>query len=470
MAKIQGLMDLGKRGMAISQTAIQTSAHNIANRSTEGYTRQRVETATSPAIDEGKYRLGTGARISAINRVNNPWLEKQIEREGSEHAFLQGQSEALSRLEGALNEQTVKGLNSAIGDFFGSFRELANNPESAVPRAQVRDSAMGLINNFKTVQRQLDAVNGDMNKTIQINVEDVTGLAKEISHLNGRIQELEISDNGPANDERDRRDLLIKKLSEKVDITYAEDPKSGMINVNAGDTAILVAGTSYSGMKTFTDKTGQMQIYTENTPGGAVFNVTEQFQRGAVGGALSLREGHLADLSNQLNNLAYNIAEKVNEVHREGYDRYNQTGIDFFNIPQDGSFSIDSLKLSDTIRNDIGKIAAASKMDAPGDNTVANVIQELQHRPLMEGGKYSFDDFYNSKVGEFGLLSQRATSALESQKNSLDQLKNFRESISGVSLDEEASKMIEYQKSYEASARMIKVADEMFDTILNLKR
>lgn len=255
-----------------------------------------------------------------------------------------------------------------------------------------------------------------------------------------------------------------------MDITYAEDPKSGMININAGNTAILVAGTSSSGMKTFTDKTGQMQIYTENTPGGAVFNVTEQFHKGAVGGALSLRDGQLADLSNQLNTLAYNIAEKVNEVHREGYDRYNQTGIDFFDIPADGSFSLENLKLNTQIRDDIGKIAAASKMNAPGDNSVANVIQELQHRPLMEGGKYSFDDFYNSKVGEIGLMSQRANSALENQKNSLDQLKNFRESISGVSLDEEAAKMIEYQKSYEASARMIKVADEMFDTILSLKR
>jgi preprotein translocase subunit SecA len=87
----------------------------------------------------------------------------------------------------------------------------------------------------------------------------------------------------------------------------------------------------------------------------------------------------------------------------------------------------------------------------------------------MENGMYSFDDFYNTKVGEVGIMAQRANSAVESQKNSLDQLKNVRESISGVSLDEEATKMIEYQKSYEASARMIKEMEQgVADKVLSI--
>ena len=98
------------------------------------------------------------------------------------------------------------------------------------------------------------------------------------------------------------------------------------------------------------------------------------------------------------------------------------------------------------------------------------MIQNLQFRSILGDGQYSFDNFYNSKVGEIGLMTQRNQSALESQKNTLDQLKNTRETISGVNLDEEAAKMIEFQKSYEASARMIRVADELFDTVLNLKR
>jgi flagellar hook-associated protein 1 FlgK len=470
MSKIQGLMDVGKRSMAISQSALQTASHNIANKSTEGFTRQRVETANSAPQDEGRYRLGTGAKISGINRVNNPWIEKQIEREGSQFAFLEGQTQALARLESAMNEQSVKGLNNSISEFFGSFRDLASNPESALPRTQVREAASSLIRSFKDVRRQLDNVSTDLNKSVELSVSEANGFAKEIADLNVKIQNIEIASNAPANDERDRRDLLVKKLSEKLDISYAEDPQSGMINITAGSTAILVAGSSTTELKTFTNQDNDVVIYNEMSKEGSRFDVTEQFRKGVVGGALDMRHGQVTDLANALDMLAYNIATSVNEVHMEGYNRYNQAGVNFFDVPMDGTFSVNDLALNDAIQKDVGHIAAASKAGAPGDNTTANVIQELQFRPMMEDGKYSFDDFYNSKVGEVGIFAQRANSALESQKNTLDQLKNVRESVSGVSLDEEAAKMIEYQKSYEASARMIKIADEMFDTVLNLKR
>ncbi len=463
-------MDIGKRGMAVSQTALQTASHNITNKSTEGYSRQRVETATNPAVDEGRYRLGTGARASAITRINNPWIEKQLEQEGSRFAYLEGQAQSLSQLENVLNEQSVKGINDAVGNFFGSFRELANNPESAINRTQVRQSAETLIQTFQNAQRQLDGLGNDLNKTIGSSVSEVNSLAKEIAGLNSKISSIEIADGGGANDERDRRDLLVKKLSEKLDISYGEDPVSGMINITAGQTGILVAGTSSTELKSYTDANDKTVIYNELSQGGAQVDITDQFRKGAIGGALEMREGQLSSLSNDLNNLIFNIAENVNTAHVEGFDRYNTTGNQFFDLPVDGSFDLQNLKLSEEIKRDVGRIAAASKIDSPGDNATANVIQQLQFRPLMQEGMFSFDDFYNAKVGEVGLLSQKASSALDSQKNSLDQLKNMRESISGVSLDEEAAKMIEYQKSYEASARMIKIADEMFDTVLNLKR
>jgi flagellar hook-associated protein 1 FlgK len=470
MAKINGLMDIGKRGMAVSQAALQTASHNITNKSTEGYTRQRLETSTSLPIDEGRFRQGTGTQISGISRINNPWIEKQLEREGSQFAFLEGQTQALGRLENALNEQSVKGLNASISEFFGAFRELANNPESSLPRTQVREAALSLIQTFKDAKRQFNDVSTDLNKSIEVSVGDANILAHQIADLNNKIRDTENSGSGPANDERDRRDLLVKKLSEKMDISYAEDPKSGMLNITAGNTGLLVAGTSVGKISTSINEQGRIVIYNELGQGGTQFDITEQFRKGTVGGALAMRDGQLSKMSEQLEDLAYSIASNVNQAHAEGYDRYNQTGVQFFELPPDGHFNIENLKINQAVQQDVGKIAAAARPGAAGDNTVANVIQELQFRPLMENGKYSFDDFYNSKVGEVGLLSQRASSALESQKNTLDQLKNVRESVSGVSLDEEAAKMIEYQKSYEASARMIKVADEMFDTILNLKR
>jgi len=470
MAKIHSLLDVGRRGMSVSQSAMQTASHNIANKSVDGFSRQRVDIETNPAIGDGKDRVGTGSRLSGITRTNNPWIEKQIEREGSNMAFMEGRSNALQRLESAFNEQTVKGTSNAMSEFFNSFRELANNPESLTARTVVRDNANALIKNFQDVHRQIDSVTDELNNTISTGVNEINGHVKEIAQLNEKIQSIEIS-GVTANDERDRRDLLVKKLAEKVDISWAEDTKSGMINITAGKTGILVAGTSASELKTSTNENNQTQVVYQLGSSGKDSDITDQLKHGALGGAIELRDGLVAQMRQNVSDLAYNIASEVNNAHVEGFDRYNKQGIEFFNLPQDGTFDVRDLKINDAINRDVGRIAAASKPNAPGDNTVANVIHSLQFKKVMgDEGTFTFDDYYSSKVGEIGVMNQKAITGLESQKNILDQVKNVRESISGVSLDEEAQKMIEYQKAYEASARIIKMADEMFDTVLNLKR
>jgi flagellar hook-associated protein 1 len=470
MAKIHSLMDVGKRGMMVSQSALQTTSHNIANKSTEGYSRQRVDVISNPAVDEGRFRVGTGSQMGAINRVNNPWLEKQIEREGSNFEFIEGRSNAMQRIESVFNEQSVKGLNNSMSEFFNSFRELANNPESSVTRTVVRDNANAMIKSFKDMDRQIDDVSTDLNKTIESGIGEVNGYVKEIAKINQKIQEVEMSGSASANDERDRRDLLVKKLSEKLDISYAEDKQSGMINITAGKTGVLVTGTSASKITTGTNDKNQTQIMYELSDHGTRVDLTDQFKRGSLGGAIELRDGLVADMKTQIEELSYNIASEVNAAHAEGYDRYNKEGVNFFSIPTEGNYSLDDLSINKLVNDDIGRIAAAAKPNAPGDNTVANVIHSLQFKRVMSEGQATFDDFYNSKVGQIGIETARANSGLEAQKNILDQLKNTREAVSGVSLDEEATKMIEYQKAFEASARVIRMADEMFDTILSLKR
>jgi flagellar hook-associated protein 1 len=470
MAKIHGLMDVGKRGMAISQSALQTTSHNIANKSTEGYSRQRVDVVSATPIGEGRFRIGTGSDIGAISRVNNPWLEKQIEREGTQMAFLQGQSDALQRVETVFNEQAVKGLNNSMSEFFNSFRELSNSPESPVARAMVRDKANTMIQNFQSMDRQIDSIKSDLNQTIKSGVEEVNGLVKEIAQLNQKIQEVEVSKDSQANDERDRRDLLVKKLSERVNITYGEDPKTGMINITAGNTAILVAGTSSTDLSFSTNPNNQTQVMYELSKGGTKVDISDQFKKGSLGGAFEFRDGMVNDLKSQMEELAYTIAYEVNKAHTEGYDRYNVQGVNFFSMPEDGSFNVNSLAINKDILEDPSRIAAAARPNAPGDNTVANLIQGLQFKRVMGDGQSTFDDFYNSRVGQVGVATQNAVHSLEVQKNVMDQLNSTRESISGVNLDEEATKMIEYQKAFEASARVIRMADEMFDTVLNLKR
>lgn len=468
MSKISAMMDTGKRSLMNSQTALQTTGHNIANKSTEGFSRQRVELSTNTPIGEGKLQIGMGARASVVTRVNNPWLEKQIQREGMNMGFQDSRADALSRVEQVYNEQTNKGLNQYMTDFFNSFRELSNNPESLASRTMVRESSIAMVKDFSRVVGELRAVQDDLDGQIKTTVEEINQVSKEIASLNEKIQTIEVQGT-PANDERDRRDLLLKKLGEKIDITWAEG-KEGMVTVTAGRTAILVSGTGSSELKAqVTDKRDRMEVFFTGTSGSPA-NITEQISGGRIGGALDVRDHIVEDLLNHVDKLAYTLAKEVNSAHIEGFDKNGRPGVLFFDMPESVSGAASSIAINKTVMNDVGRIAAGAQPGGAGDNTVANVISSIQYRQVMDDGSATLDDYYNTQVGQIGAIAQRAVKAQESQRNVINQLTNIRESISGVSLDEETTKMIEYQKTYDASARLIRTADEMFDTILNLKR
>jgi len=463
------MMTVGARSLMNSQTALQTVSHNIANKTTEGFSRQRVEILTNPAASSGNLQIGMGARAGVVTRVNNPWLEKQLQKENMSLGYMETRADGMVRVEQVYNEQVNKGLNHYIDEFFNSFRELANTPESLASRTLVRESADAMITDFKRVDAQLQGIQIDLDGQIKVTVDEVNQMAKEVASLNEKIQQIEVQKT-PANDERDRRDLLIKKIGERIDITWAEN-KEGQVAIMAAGTAVLVSGSESGELRTTVNgETSKVDVLFAPTAFAQPSIITQQVKGGKIGGALEIRDQTIEEYKRKNDQLAFAIATEVNSIHREGFDRYGKPGDDFFAVTASPLNSAQSLAINSTVALDVGNIAIASRPNAPGDNTVANAISSLQHQRIMDDFRSTFNDFYNTQVGEVGALTMRAGKSKEAQVNILAQLNNIRESISGVSLDEEATKMIEFQKSYDASARMIKTADEMFDTILNLKR
>lgn len=472
MSRIWSMMDVGKRSMANSQTALQTVSHNVANKSTEGFSRQRVDIQASVPVELGQTRVGMGARAGIVTRVNNPFLEKQLEREGNTLAHDEARSSLMGRVEQVYNEQVNKGLNHFMGEFFNAFRELSNNPESLASRTMVKESADHLTRDFVRVNTQLSDIQKDADFRIKTLVHDINQITKEIASLNEKVQSVELQ-GIPANDERDRRDLLIKKLGEKVNIRYAEGDR-GNLTITAGNNAVLVSGFSYRELDVKPTpardgkREGNVDIFYKATENGTPVNVTHQLTGGNIGGLLDVRDKVINGLVENMDQLAYSLATEVNKAHVQGFDRYNKSGNLFFEQPQSAVGASQTLKLADSVMEDVGRIAAAGQPDSPGDNRIANVISQVQYKQFM-GGDATVDDFYGSIVGQVGIEAERSNSAFESQKDIVGQLKNIRESVSGVSLDEETTKMIEFQKSFDASARLIRTADEMMDTILRLK-
>jgi flagellar hook-associated protein 1 FlgK len=474
VSKIHGMMDVGKRSMMNSQTALQTTGHNIANKSTEGYSRQRVELQTAEPTGFGNQRVGSGSKTAAVTRTNNPYLEKQIGKETSNLGYLDGKSDAMTRVEQVYNEQSSKGLNTYVTDFFNSYRELSNNPESLATRTQVKETALALTQDFKRMNNQLTEIRRDIDQQVTTHVNEVNEMTSEIAKLNEKVQLVQ-NEGGPANDERDRRDLLIKKLGEKINIRWAEG-SDGSVTVTAGNSAVLVAGYDAKTLSVrstpATDSKGEgnVDVFYQSHKDGQLTNVSSQLTGGAIGGLLEVRDKTIGGLLDNADKMAFSIANDVNAIHSRGFDAYNRTGHDFFEVPLEMKGYSANMELTDHVTRDPMRIAAAGGAGSPGDNRIANAIGQLQFENTMPGEQTTIDEFYNSMVGEVGIQSRKIQSNQEAQKGIVSQLKNIRESVSGVSLDEETTKLIEYQKAFDASARLIKTADEMFDTVLNLKR
>ncbi len=475
MSKISSVMNIGQRSMMNSQTGLQTVSHNIANKNTEGYSRQRVELVTNaPPADMGKYQIGTGAKTQTVTRTNNPHLEKQIEQEMTKLGYGQGKAAYLDRVEQVVNEQNSKGLNHYMGEFFNAFRELANQPESLPIRTQVKETAIQLTQNFKKTNSDLKTIQREIDNEISGELTEINSLTSEIADLNQKVESAEIQ-GAPANDARDRRDLLLKKLGEKINIKYSEVDR-GKVQVVAGANIVLVSGYDAAELKPNSSpaqgnkREGNVDIMFQLNPRSSQFRVTDQITGGKLGGMLEVRDQVVNGMLDRLDHLAYTIADNINAVHATGYDQRGRAAGRFFAASSSGELDYsNNIAVTNLVQNDVSHIAAGLVPDAPADNRIANYISSLQYKPLFNG-KDTADDFYNGLVGELSVVTRKARAMSEHQQEALTQLKNIRESISGVSLDEETVKMIEYQKAFDASAKLIKTADEMLDTVINLKR
>ncbi len=467
-------MTTGKRSMMNSQNALQTVSHNIANKNTEGFSRQRVELASSEPTGFGQTRMGQGAYTKAVRRIHNPFLEKQLQNETNELGFGEGQSENLARVEEVFNEQINRGLNRFVGEFFNAFRELSNNPENTATRTLVKETAEFATQDFQRINRQLKDIQRDIDQQVTSSVTTINGITGEIADLNQKIELVE-NTGATANDERDRRDLLLKQLSKLVNIRWGEG-ENGQVTVTAGNTAVLVSGYEAGELKVAgtpenaTKREGRADVFFKPSQGKSWVNVTRQFIGGTLGGALDVRDNVINGRLDKIDSLAYSMIKNVNDVHRRGFTLNDQQGVAFFKDIGGVRDASEFIDLDKRIYSDVNNIAAAAVKESPGDNRVANIIANLQNQKLMDNNKSTMDDFYNGMVGELAVLTKKSRMVNEHQANIVNQLNKVRESISGVSLDEETVKMIEYQKAFDASARVIRTADEMMDTVLNLKR
>lgn len=470
---VANVMQSGKSGLMASRTAIATTGHNITNVNTEGYSRQRVGfEAKTPQKYHNKAYIGTGVDVGRIDRVNDQYLEKQIRNSGRELAHLEEKEFLLRHVEDVFNELDGEGLNRLVANFFNDFRKLSNEPESHALRESVRESTQALTADFKRMRHEVEGIQTHIDARLAGYVGEVNSLTANLKELNDKIRVMEAT-GGPANDLRDKRDLAIKKLATHFDIQSFEDEHGNAV-VNLRGVGPLVGAAnaeSFSVEKSAADGRGKPEgALSLKTTASASPDVTHQIKSGKIGALLELRDKTIGLVLDRLDEMARTLVDNVNAIHRQGYTKDGRTGVNYFQPLEGGPRAAQFIALSDDIRGSANSIATAAGPDSPGDNRIAIAISGIQNLKLMEGGRASLDDYYNSIMSDVGILSARTKDAIGQQKNVQQQLGKIREQISGVSLDEETANLLQYQHTFDASAKVIQVADEMLKTVLDIKR
>ena len=461
MLGLFGALNLGARSLQTQQQGVEIAGQNLANVNNPAYSRQRLTIETSLAIPSSVGPQGTGAEAVAITQIRDALLDQQIQGEASVTGFLDAQQSALQYAQGDLGEQIDTnaslgstssvdvgsgfGLGSSLTGLFGSFQTLSTAPSSLTNRQAVVASAQTLATRFNQVDQSLTTLNGQLNQSVQTDVSSANQLLSDIAGLNQQIQRTETSLGGTANDLRDLRQEKIEELSKLVNV-QTSTASDGTVNVSV-DGNLLVSGG------------GQLLVRTA----GSATPLT--LTGGSIQGTITARDGALKSLQDGLNNLASQLITQVNAVYSGGYDLNGNTGGTFFS----GTNASD-ITVTAALANDPSLIQAAGVPGAAGDNQVALALAQLADAKQAGLGNQTFSESYNATVANLGSSISTVNSQISDQQIVQNMLQNQRNSVSGVSLDEEMTNLLSFQRAFQASARLVTTIDSMLDEVVNMKR
>jgi flagellar hook-associated protein 1 len=436
------------RGLLASQQEIDLTGHNIANAGTAGYSRQSATLVTSQPIRTTSGLLGTGVTVQGYQRVRDSFIDTQLRAQTMLKGQAQATQDGLSQVEGVLNEPSDNGLSNLLGAYWAAWQNVTNAPEDVASRQALAQSAASLANGFNTLANQLNTITTQTQQQQDLTMQQVNAMGAQIAQLNQAITASEMTGATP-NDLLDQRDLLIDKLSElgntTVSVTSGQPGNLGSVDITFGGTALVTGNAAASPALTYA---GLSSITSGQLAG----------MQAVIDKINDPTTGYLTSL----NTLAATIASATNTQHAAGFDLYGNAGGDFFDVTsgnEAATLAVDPAILATP------QLIAASSNGEVGDSSNATAIADLQQSALLAGA--TIDQSYSQLVTQIGGDSQLAQQNLSNQTALVQTLTNQRSSVSGVSLDEEMTNLLQFQRGYQAAARALTAMDQMIDQLIN---
>ncbi len=473
MIGLFGALDMGARSLDTQQQGIEVAGHNLANVNNPAYARQRLTIQTSPSVPSDVGPQGTGADAVSIVRLRSDVLDDQIQSELSVRTSLEAEQSALQSAEAGLGEQldasaagtqgsssvgNASSLSGGLSDLFNSFQALSTDPSSLAQRQIVLGKASDLATQFNHVDQQLANLSSSLSSSVQDDVGKANTLLSQIAGLNDNIAQAELDKPGSANDLRDTRQSKIEELAKLVKIDISNGA-NGAVNVSVAGTLLVSANQVSDQLQAYDAGGGQIMVRAAGS--GTALALTG----GEIQGMIQARDDGIAKLRQDVNTLASQLIQKVNAVHGTGYGLNGTSGTPFFS----GSNAAD-IQVNSSLTNDPSLLQAASVPNAAGDNGVALALGQLGEQAQPALNNQTFSQSYNQTVSAFGQTISSVNNQLSNQQTVEKMLLQQRDSISGVSVDEEMTDLTKFQRAFEASAKLITTIDDLLTTVINMKQ
>lgn len=458
MPSIGSTINIAKTALQAQQQALNVTAHNIANASNEGYARQRAVLSANEPLRTGIGTVGTGVGVRQVERIADPLLDQIYRRESGSAAEKDTRGSMLERVETLLGEPSDLGVGSLLDRFFSAWSELAANPTSDSVRSVVRQQGSLLAGKLASLAAGVDQVRQEVEARLSDAMASVNRLTSEIASLNQQIVTVEAAGT-QAPDLRDTRSGMLNELAQLLPIQVA-GRKNGAVGVTVAGVSIV----DLSFAKT-------LEVRNESgTWGVGVVGTTGLFQEngGQAGGLLSVLNTEIPTYTQALDDIASALVTQVNTAHVTGTNEAGATGVDFFDP---AGTAASSIKLSAAVLADAGAIAAGTPDGSgnyrAGANDIALTLAGLRDTAVGSLGA-TFGAFYSGLVSDVGQAVRSSQDAAEARRILADAADMRRQSISGVSVDEELVQMIQFQSAYQAAARVVTTVDEMLQTLLTV--
>ncbi|AOZ93235.1 flagellar hook-associated protein FlgK [Paenibacillus crassostreae] len=505
-------IETSKRSLFTQTAALSTTGHNIANANTAGYSRQVVKMTESIPMAPFAFlrstapgQLGTGSEFVSIERVRVSFLDDQFRNESSSQGAWDVKFSTLEKLEATLNEPSDSGLAKVINNFWDAWSDFSQDPQDITNRKIVKETTLALTDALNQMSTQMSELTTDLTSNLALQTSSINSLLSQVGGLNANIAKIEgLGDN--ANDLRDQRDYAIDQLSKlaNVQVTPLENgyqvTLAGQVVVTGDTVTEITPETLQAGYAGGTLTSGETYgtIYSRDVYVADYQNQLNQLVNSLANGdvEITIPAGSIVPEGTILNGITYSNANNnrkvasdltvtvqgINGLHKLGYTLAGDSpvaGGDFF-VSKDGSaLTAGNVTLSQLIQDDPNNIASSIRTDGTGtdekvvagNNSLALLMSGLKNGKFDFGTAFSkpatIDDYFTSIVGQIGVESKEVGRQVQNAQLLTDQVDASRQSISGVSLDEEMSNMIKFQHAYSAASRFMTTMDELLNKLIN---